>query len=206
MGTVADIIDSIEHRLPDRVNIYPALNRAVRLVSKRLFYHKSSLVMGALSESVSSGANSFSLPSDFWGMISAPYVSGKTYALQPVPDMDTKLNYTDDSEPLYYEIKGQTMYLYPGTASDITMMGDYWSRPTKLTSPMDTMPYNELFDDAIEEALIHTYITGNSTGEIGGLQSFINKSVDEVVPYLDRKATVRVTDNLHLDYMTNSEW
>ena len=205
MSTAADIIDSVRHRLPDRVNVYPALNRAVRLISKRLFYHKSTLVMGALSESVAADANSLSLPSTFWALMSKPYISGKTYPLEPVPDMEAKLNYTDDSTPIYYEIQGQTMYLYPGTSSIITIKGDYWTRPTKITSPMDTMPYSELFDDAIEEALLHTYVTGNSTGEIGGLQNFINKAVDEVVPYLEMKSPTRVVDNLHLDYMSNSE-
>jgi len=209
MSQVRDIVDGIKHRLPDRVNIYPALNRAVRMISKRLFFHKASMIQGALSVSISADSSTGSLPSDFWGLISQPYRSTDTYTLMPVPGKEMELKYNNNSTPVYYKILGTTLHLYPGSSSAITINGDYWQKPTKLTKNSDTMPFNELFDDAIEEGLIHIYVTGDSSGnpnDISLMQNFINKAVDEVAPYIDKQAPKRVQDSMGLDYMTNEDW
>jgi hypothetical protein len=206
MSTVQEIIDGIKHRLPERTNIYPALNRAVVMIAKRLFYHDVSMIRGSLSVSVAADSSSGSLPADFWGLTYKPYISGKQRFLEPVPDPRYKLRYTANATPIYFEIAGTTINLYPGTTSDITILGGYWAKPTKLTSPLDTMPFHEMFDDAIQEAIIHTLTTGNSTGgEIVALQNFIMKAVDEIAPYLDKPARFRVEDGMGLNFLTN-EW
>jgi len=199
MSQVKDVIDGIKHRIPDRTNIYPLLNRAVRLIAKRLFYHKSSWVRGALSVTVTADSSSASLPSDYWGLVEKPYVSTDTYPLQPVPNQETKLNYTDNSIPIYYEVLGSTIHLIPGTSSEVTINGQYWARPTELTAPGDTMPYNELFDDAIQEILLRE-IKGE---DIQIVQSFINKSVDEIVPYTDKVAPRTVQDGFNYNGLAN---
>lgn len=206
MSQVKDIIDGISHRLPDKINLYPALNRAVRMIAKRLFYHDVSLVRGSLSVSIAEDATTGTLPTDFWGLVGRPYIDGQTRYLEPLPEQRYKLLYTSAAIPIYYEIAGTSITLVPGASSASTVKGMYFQRPTQLTSPMDTMPYNEAFDDAIAEALIHTYITGNSTGsEVATMQHFINKAVDEMAPYMDKSAPVRTKDDLELDYLTN-EW
>ena len=213
MSQVKDVIDGIKHRIPDRTNIYPALNRAVRLVNKRLFYHKSSWVRGALSIYVApyltdqhgsiitdvdgnyieilASASSGILPSDYWGMMEKPYISTKTYPLEPVPDQTTKLEYTDASTPIYYEITGDAIDLYPGSARAITINGQYWTRPARLTKPTDTMPYQELLDDVIQEVLLRE-IKGD---DIGAVQGFVYKAVDEIIPYVDKSGPKRIPDN-----------
>jgi hypothetical protein len=209
MSQVKDIYDGIKHRLPDRVNLFPALNRAVRTISKRLFYHDVSMVRGSLAVTIAAGGNSGTLPSDCWGLVGRPYISGKTSFLAPVPDPRYKLLYTSDAEPLYYEVAGLTINLYPGSSAEATLNGSYWARPAALTALTDTMPFNELFDDAIQEVLIHTYKTGLSSGDgndIGLLTNFINKAVDEVAPYLDKQAMTQVEDVLGLDYLTHEEF
>jgi len=202
MSQVKDVIDGIKHRIPDRTNIYPALNRAVRLVAKRLFYHKSSWVRGALSVSISANASSGSLPDDYWGLIDKPYISTKTYPLEPVPDQNTKLNYTDTSIPIYYEVLGSTIYLFPGSNGAITLNGQYWSRPVALIDPTDTMPYNELFDDAIQEVLLRE-IKGE---DINSIQAYIYKMVDEVVPYTDKFSPRMVDDNAGYNELANGSF
>ena len=198
MSQAKDIIDDIKHRFPDRAgNIYPALNRAIRLVSKRLKYHGSSSVKGALSVSITAGASSGTLPTDFWGLLGEPYISGETYALKPLPDLRTKLIYSTASTPIYYEIYGSTINLIPGSSGAATVLGDYWQRPTKITKPTDTIPYLELWDDVIQEALIHIYSTGGSSVDanyISMMENFIYKSIDEVIPGLERKAPTRIED------------
>jgi hypothetical protein len=201
MSQVKDIIDAIGHRLPDTNNLYPALNRAVRMIAKRLMYHDASMVRGSLSVTIAADSSSGSMPSDYWGLVDKPYLSTETRYLQPVPDPRYKLLYSSNSQPRYYEIVGTTINLYPGWTAGGTINGDYWTRPTKLTSPTDTMPFSEMFDDAIEEALLVIY-TGQDTG---ALQNIIYKSVDEIAPYLDKQATYRPEDQMNLDVLTN-EW
>jgi hypothetical protein len=205
MSQVKDIIDGISHRLPDKTNLYPALNRAVRMIAKRLFYHDCSLIRGDLSVTITADTSTGTLPSDYWGLVGRPYISGETRYLEPLPEQRYKLLYTSNSIPIYYEIYGTTIDLTPGCSSASTVKGYYFKMPTKLTGPMDTVPYQEVFDDAISEALIHTYMTGNSTGsEISAMQDFINKAVDDVAPYMDKATPVRVRDNLGLDYLTQA--
>ena len=209
MSTVADIIDGVKHRLPERANIYPVINNAVRMINKRLRVHEVSMIRGSLSVSFSADSSSASLPSDYWGLIEKPYINGKTYALEPVPDQSTKLRYTSNSTPSYYEVVGTSLYLYPGTSSAITINGAYWTQPTTLTKPTDTMPYSELFDEVIQEALMKIYKTGRTSGdpnEIGLLRELVREAVDDIAPRLDKAAPKKVPDNMGLDCLTNEDW
>jgi hypothetical protein len=72
----------------------------------------------------------------------------------------------------------------------------------------------EMFDDAIAEALLHVYGRSNPTqqqegespvNDIGSMAAFIYKSVDEIVPYLERRAPTRFEDDLGLDALANTE-
>jgi len=209
MSQAKNIYNNIKHRLPDRTNIYPTLNRAVRLVSKRLFYHKSNLVLGSLSVSITADTSTGTLPTDFWGLLDKPYISTKTYPLQALPNQRTGLLLTENSEPTYYKIVGSTLNLYPGSSSAITINGDYWTKPTQITKPTDTIPFDEQFDDVIEESLIHSFITGGTTGDantVSLMRNFINTQVDEIVPYIENSAPKRVPDSMGLDYQLDGDY
>ena len=164
--------------------------------------------MGSLAVSIEVDASSGSLPSDYWGMISWPYISGLKERLRPVPDVETKLAYSDTGQPIYFQVMGHTIYLYPGSSSAITINGDYWAKPTALTALTDTMPYYELFDEAIRDALIATAPSeiGRNQSEGAIMQTVINAYVDEVVPNLDKKAPTRVDDNIGFDFMSEGGW
>jgi len=207
MSTVSEILEGIKHGFPNKVNI-ARVNRAVRLISLRLFYHKSSLAKGALAVTVTADSSSASLPSDYWGMIDWPYVVGKTNRLEQLPNLETRLTYSSNSSPIYFDIKGQTIYLYPGTSSEIVIGGDYWAMPTAITALTATVPFNELFDEAIIEALCNTPITetGRNPSEGVIMKTIIDKVVDEIAPYRDKKSPIRVEDNLNFDEYSNEDW
>jgi hypothetical protein len=188
------------------VNLYPDLNRAVRVISKRLKYHNSSLVRGALSVTIAAAASTGTMPTGYWGLLGKPYISGKTYSLEPVPDQETKMRYTSTSIPIYYEMVGSTIYLYPGSTAGCTIKGDYWLKPTALTKPSDTMPYNELFDDVIMDGLVHIHTSLNDPNAISMFQNMMTKAVDEIVAGLDSPAPYRFSDGLGIDSMTNEGW
>lgn len=201
MSTVIELIETVKHRLENRDNIYPAINRALRILNKRLMYHNSDLVTGSLNVSVLASADTATMPSDFWGLRGFPYISGDTTPLRPLPDKRTALFYPDDAVPLYYEVHGQTLKLIPGTASAITILGDYWQRPTKITGPNDTIPYFEQFDDAISEFLVEAVKVKPSPE--GVLQQIIVRSVDELVPIRDMKGCTPFPDGIGWDYLAN---
>lgn len=46
MSQAKDIIDGIKHRIKDRADVYSVLNRAVRMVSQRLFFHQAAMKGG----------------------------------------------------------------------------------------------------------------------------------------------------------------
>ena len=176
------------------------------MINKRLFYHKSTLIKGDLAITIAASGSSGSLPDGFWAFMERPYMDGKTYALRPVPNIETKLKYDQDSIPIYYERVGTTLNLYPGWSAGGTIKGLYWTTPTALTKHSDTIPYNGLYDDILQEALIHIYATGDSTnqGSIMTLTNFINESIDQIEPYTAGQAPKRFDDNYGLDYMANT--
>uniref|UniRef100_A0A6M3JZ52 Uncharacterized protein n=1 Tax=viral metagenome TaxID=1070528 RepID=A0A6M3JZ52_9ZZZZ len=204
MSQAKDIIDAVAHRIPGTHNLYPAINTAIRYVAKRLFWHKSDLITGALSVSVAAAASTGTLPSDFWGLRGYPYMNGKTWHLNPLPDLITKLQYTSSGEPRYYQIKGQTIYLTPATGSAITINGDYWQRTTAITKLTDTMPWFEMFDDVIQEFLIQWYAVGSKDApqNIAALQGYVWEAVDMIVPFRDKTAAPEITEAVDWSGMT----
>lgn len=206
MSQVKDIFDAVKHKLPDRDNLYPAINTALRLISKRLFYHKSSLIKSNLSETISASSSSVSLPSDFWGLMENPWLTGQTSRLRPVPDPSIELNYTTDAIPEYFEVVGFTLNLYPGYSAGGTLRGKYWVRATKLTSPLDIIPFQEMFDDVLEESLLEVYAKKKDTNEVTMLRELINRSVDEIVPYIEMSAPSRIVETIDYDVLSERDW
>jgi len=201
MTTAAELIDSVKHRLESRENIYPAINKAIRILAKRLMYHNSDLVTGSLNQAVLAAADSATLPTDFWGLRGFPYISGDTAYLKPLPSKSLIPIYQNDAVPIYYEIHGQTMKLIPGTASAITILGDYWQRPTKITAPLDTVPYFEQFDDAIGEYIVEAVKT--KPKQESEIQLIIIRAVDEIVPIRDMRGNTPFPSGEDWDFLAN---
>jgi len=109
------------------------------------------------------------------------------YGTDPVAKTPTSYEVQTQAigEPLYFELKGNTLHIYPSYTEEVIIKGDYFAKPTKITSTSDTVPYNELFDDIIEEYIVKIVRAG-FTGESNKsnpllLQEFMYQSVDEVL-------------------------
>jgi hypothetical protein len=138
------------------------------------------------------------LPSDFWGFCGNndedyPYIDGHSRVLKPLPNKATALIRIESGTPSYFKIKGRQLYLYPPTGEDITIKGDCFTRPTLVTALSDTVPFDELFDDAICEVIAMMYEKGLSTqGENSVLlRNLCNEAVDMIVPKYQQKAPVQ---------------
>lgn len=194
MTEARSLINAIAHRVPRNTNLYPAINTAIGRISKRLFFHKSDIITGALNVSISADSDNGSLPTDFWGLMGKPYISGKTWALEPLPSKETKLAYSSNAVPTYYQIKGQTIYLIPGSSSAITINGDYFQKQTEITKPTDTIPFYGMFDDAIQEFLIKWFFEGSKgkPNDTALLLNYIDETVDTFIPLRDKGAPPEV--------------
>lgn len=201
MSTVAELIDSVKHRLESRANVYPAINKAIRLINKRMQYHGSDMATSSMSVSVSANGTTATMPSDFWGLRGLPYINGQTTPLRPLEDKSVYLAYQTAAVPLFYEIQGQTMKLIPATSSAITIKGDYWARPTKITGPADTIPYYEQFDDAIAEFVVEA-VKSQPKPE-SALQQVIFNAVDEIIPIRDMRGSIPFPEGTDWDYLAN---
>lgn len=129
------------------------------------------------------------LPADFWGFFgkAKPYINGKDYPLNPLPSQDEKLNwYQSTGEPYFFELIGDWFVVTPPTSSDITVKGLYFQRPAALSSLEDTMPYQEIFDDVLQEYLVELLIMGTASG--AAIQQQLMVGVDLVVAKREQKA------------------
>ena len=127
------------------------------------------------------------LPSDFWGLRpdkqtgkSEIYISGKNYMLDPSPGLSTEILYTTAGDPQWYRIKNSKIYVYPPAASDITLLGNYFQMPTAITTTTDTLPFNELFDDAMTAATQRFRDGALDAAAIGALTALIWEMVDPI--------------------------
>jgi len=66
--------------------------------------------------------------------------------------------------------------------SNITIRGDYAKKPAKLTTMDDIIPYDELFDDAIQEYLIRMLVAGPISPEaLPDMDKILFNAVDLVI-------------------------
>jgi hypothetical protein len=145
---------------------------------------------------ITSLADRVSLPSDFWGLCGDgkedyPNIDGQTDVLLPLPSRKTALEAGSASTPEYFIIKGTRMFFSPSTGSDIVIKGDYFKRPAALSALTDTVPFNELFDDAICEAVALLYEKGLSSQAENEtlLDKVLFNTVDMIVPGYGRRAS-----------------
>ena len=288
MSTVQGLLDDLQFRVDVNADLYHLINRAIRLIAKRLYWYKSDIIraemeLGLYAEqaytastiafvnntgsadtitdteeqfveegfeagmifttdnatnpgpftiatvaagtitlvatdsltavdagteiTITSLADRVDLPTDFWGLCSDnaedfPYIDGYTHTLKPLPSQKTALLRTSAAVPEYFKLKGQRLHVFAPTDADITIKGDYFKRPTSLSAVTDTMPFFELFDDAIAEVLTVYYEKGLSSQAEN--QALLNKicqdAVDLVVAHYDQRAPVEVSGGIDWDF------
>lgn len=188
MSTPATLHAGLGKRIETAVaDVLPYLNKAIWLIAKRLYYHKSNLIAGNLSLSYTATSSTATLPSDFGGLIGCPYVYGNNYKMLPLPNEDIRINYAGQyvSIPDYYEVVGATLMVIPGFTSAATVKGRYFAIPTSLTATTDTLPWTTRFDDLMGEYLVEaTKLRPIPEAEF---QSLISSGVDDYMAKMEMK-------------------
>ena len=194
MSTAIDLLTQVRHTIDPSMDVFGAMNEAIRVVTKRLYQLNSKLVHDDLSVSLTTDDTYGSLPSDFWGLDSHPYLSGYTYSLLPLPSVEVKLSYgSTTGEPKYYEIKGTKIYVAPTSGGSYTIIGDYYVKPTKISTTSATVPYNELFDDFLTDYM-KLYFKNPPGGVVNVPQNMLDK-IDLVASKREKKAPFHTNVN-----------
>jgi len=206
-GTVQSIYDLLQDRRDILVvsdDLIHTVNEAIRAIAKRLYVLGSDIITDHLSVSVVYTVEDKYgvLPSDFWGMKDDPYLSGYYIPLVPLPSQSVALKYTSSGHPLYYKIKVLKMFLYPPAGANYTIKGDYFKKPTLVSSITSAVPFNELFDEVIAE-YVEIYFRGpqdksGTTVEILGL--LVKNGVDLIASKYDRKGPVNFAQTIDWTY------
>jgi len=169
-----------------------------------LALHRSSQVsdqVAGSSYTLISDAGYAFLPDDFWGLIERPYISGLQWELKPLPSQNEGLYYASAGQSTYYKLKGEKMLrVYPPTATDIVLCGDYFKKPPTMTTMEDIIPYDELLDDAIEEYLIRVLGEG-SAQSAADLASFIEYAVARIVSKRPKAAPKKMPEGINWEEM-----
>jgi len=197
MSTAKEIAQNIEGRGVNTPRYYyQILNSVINLIANKLYDLESDIISGDLAVTLIADAEYGTLPADFWGLISEPYENGKTYTLKPSPGKDTELLYTSSGSVTYYKIKNDKIYVYPPTSAEIIINGDYFVKPTAVTTGTDTIPYFEQFDNAIIEGVILT-IQGTVMAEV---ERSLDLTISKIINRRGKKQPKQMPDGMHWDF------
>lgn len=136
------------------------------------------------------------LPDNFMGFLSKPYIHGTTQILTGPPNKETEIDYSMTSAglPRYQKLRGDRLKVIPGTSTDIVIDGDYWVKPTKLTTMDDHIPFSGMFDDVIQDYIIAILAAGPSGA--AGLKGILVDAVDLIVSKREKKAPVQMAPGI----------
>jgi hypothetical protein len=214
MSTAATITTLIEPRTEiestddNYSKLLSVLDLAVKIIAKRLYHHKSHLVKELESIALETDDSSGTLPTGFWGLWPGtyPWIDGKKWCLRPLPDTRTRLLYTSSGEPRYYEILKTTIDVIPATSSDITLKMYCFIKPDTISASTSTIPWDELFDDALAEYLIRYYQEwweeeAPTPQDLLNLKEFLFHAVDQVIAHRDQRVNDQIQDEMDWEGM-----
>ena len=122
------------------------------------------------------------LPNDFFGFSERPYLQGRRILLEPLP-VEAKAVLNSASTPIYYELRGNIATLYPIPVTNVTVMAQYYKKPAKITGITDNIPFNGLFDFAIQEAVVDICQMGMAVLIDKNFTGILYKQIDEVLSF-----------------------
>lgn len=185
-STLSDLLLIILGRLaksgPPQLDIYTAANMVMDIIYKRLMVKNSDLIVDQFVQPVTANLASVTLPTDFMGFFELPNLSGRYWYLTPLPKHQRAQHFTAGT-PKYYELRGTTMTLVPAPNENVTVVGQYYRKPVKITAIADVIPFEGLFDTVIQEAIIAVSQQGAGIVTDQTFQAMLYKQIDEILPF-----------------------
>lgn len=129
-----------------------AVNEAAGVIGRELARRKSDLALQEISLNFAAEAESQSLPSGFMGFVGHPVVDDGA-ELSGLPDLDTALEMRGDpGPPVYYEVLGDQLLLYPEPAESCIVKAK--ARIVPVLALSDDLPWLGLFNDLLAVAAV----------------------------------------------------
>lgn len=204
MATLKELILEVATRIPDDQveRLFEHTNRAVQTIARRLYFHKSDLIMADMSVTIAAAAQYGALPADFIGLIGRPYISGYTTPLEPIPSDRERIIYTGEAgTPLWYEVLGANIYIYPYVTAGCTLNGRYAARPVAINDMDSVMPFNNFCNEIITEYITASAQMGPTipAAKRQELDISVNEQVDALVEARMVRAPVWMPGGINWD-------
>lgn len=177
--TAQELFDTLLPRLasaaPPSDTFIGALNNAIDVISRRLMYRRSQLLIKNATDDIAVGDEAVALPPDYCGFDGRPKVGNTDLTMLP-PGM--RNTFDSPGSPQYYDLIGGRLNIYPTAVAAATIKYSYFARPEKLTQLADDIPWYGLLDSIIGEALVEIGRTGQWSSVTAQWELFIGRQVD----------------------------
>jgi len=126
------------------------------------------------------------LPSDFFGFCERPFIQGMRWLLNPLPN-ECRAAMTSPSTPQYYELRGMRVTIFPIPTANLVLDCQYYAKPVPFALLTDGVPWDGLFDLAIQESVIQVCMSGLGVLADKTFNAILYKQVDEVLSFRSPK-------------------
>lgn len=180
--TIEELMDSTISRVPaPTCTIFEAVAGVLNIVVNRLLLKRSDLVQDDLLLYFSTGDSSVPLPREFFSVSDLPRLSGGGSLLPVDPASKTLTSLQTPGTPKYYEQKNKTLYLYPPTNSDGSVIVPAYARPHAPDDLADDLPFYGAFDNVFTEGVVAVLSGGIGTIGDRSFAVVIESQVDLVL-------------------------
>jgi len=164
-----------------------AVQGAVDVVTDHLWRGNSDLLLTEYDEAIGQGFQAVTFDDTFLGMSPEPPSLLDTDGnfvrhLFPLPQ-GQKHKYSSPATPEYYQLRGNTLMIYPEPDASYTVVGEVYSRPVAITSMAATLPFGGIFDRrVIADAVLHLSHQGMIAVTDQAFRKMVERQVDSVIP------------------------
>lgn len=164
--TVQDVWEKLVPRLDlgrYSVGFLDSCQEIIELVTERLWFRKSDLLITEYQYSIDAGVDSIDLPPEFLAINYYPYLqdptTNETIVLSNIHESRTH-DYLGQDRTKYYELLGTQIKLYPPSNKAYYLYLRVYSKPSPLVSITDVLPFSGLFNQLIGDYAVRVSNVG----------------------------------------------
>lgn len=196
--TAGELLDIILPRLSSgkaqNLAFIDAVQTTAEIITRRLWLKRSDLLKQDFEKALAEDSASVTLDADFLGMAenSQPwldYGEGRKQVLAPLPS-GMKHTFSDSGLPLYYQLRGFTLSVFPTASEASALKGEMYARPAAVTALDDNLPFDGIFDRLFIDAVL---IVGRESGAVTVNQAFAAMLYDQVDSIIHARPAKSIT-------------
>lgn len=183
--TVIEIVNQILPRLagtkPAGFSALDGINAITNEIFKRLWKRKSDIVAAEIAILYAAGNPAMSVPPSFFGIRTRPYIPGAG-ELDKLDPADRQAYYGMTGPPQVYDLRGNTLYVYPTPQENTVIKLGYFRNPGKVDSLDDVVPFTGMFNQVYIEALINYSAKGTAYLTDQPFAAFVDGEIEAILP------------------------